>query len=119
MSDITDIIYRVIFTHLDQIYTLYSKGVSEETLVGFIEVDGILSIQRERDMVGDTKDIEMLYDKMDGVKRTYIPMHAIVRIDELTHQYYKNTLKNAQEPAMIRPIHGGKFAYTDANGDDQ
>ena len=121
MTEIQEIVYRVIFTHLDQIYTLFSQGVSEETLVGFIEVDGILSVQRERNLSSDeSKDnAERLYDKFDGVKRTYIPMHSIVRIDELPHTLYKkNQLKNDQEPANIRHIHGGKFAFADEDKDD-
>lgn len=121
MTEILEIVYRVIFTHLDQIYTIYSQGVSEETLVGFIEVDNILSVQHEQNLSTEEskEELEKLYDKFDSIKRTYIPMHSIVRIDELPYSLYKkNQLKNDQEPAKIRHIHGGKFAFTDDNKDD-
>ena len=36
---------------------------------------------------------EKLKSEFSGVKRTYIPMHAIVRIDEVEKQLINNALK--------------------------
>jgi hypothetical protein len=111
--EVKDIVYRTVFTHLDQVYTLYSKGVSEETLVGFIEVDSILSVSQDYLMSTETPDngIPLYLFQMEGIKRTYVPMHAVVRIDELTRHHYEYLILNKDNnKANVQHIHGGKYS---------
>ncbi|MBS0350747.1 MAG: DUF1820 family protein [Proteobacteria bacterium] len=67
------IIYRIVFTQEDQIQEIYAQYISEETLVGFIEADTLLEFETSKSVV-DTKE----------VRRCYIPLHNIIRIDEVS-----------------------------------
>lgn len=113
--EVNDIVYRVIFTHLDQVYTIYSLGISEETLVGFIEVDGILSISAEAPAEEGDKKANTFLEHMHNIKRTYVPMHSVLRIDEMTKKHYDFTkLGNNEKLRNVKHIHGGAFSLTDS-----
>jgi hypothetical protein len=69
------IIYRIVFTQEDQVQEIYAQYISEETLVGFIEADTLLEFDTAKSVV-DIKE----------VRRCYIPLHNIIRIDEVSWQ---------------------------------
>lgn len=66
-------IYRIVFTQEEEIKELYAQYISEETLVGFIEADTLL----------DRNNIALIVNPKE-VRRCYIPLHNILRIDEIT-----------------------------------
>jgi len=74
-------IYRVIFHNQGQIYEVFAREIFQSELHGFIEVEGYLFGSRTQ-MVVDPSE-EKLKSEFEGVERSYIPMHAIVRIDEV------------------------------------
>lgn len=74
-------IYRIQFFNQGEIYEVYAKQVSQGGLFGFIEVEEMIFGERSQVVVDPTE--EKLKSEFQGVKRTYIPMHAIVRIDEV------------------------------------
>jgi hypothetical protein len=53
-------------------------------LLGFVEVEGMVFGQKTTVVVDPTE--ERLQREFEGVKRSYIPMHAVVRIDEVDKQ---------------------------------
>lgn len=65
-------IYRIIFTQNEEIQEIYAQYISEETLVGFIEAETLLEFDPEKTVVNPKE-----------VKRCYIPLHNIARIDEV------------------------------------
>lgn len=67
-------IYRVVFTQQEEMKEIYAQFISEETLVGFIEVDTLLEF-------GQTPVVNV-----KEVRRCYIPLHNIARIDEIYQQ---------------------------------
>lgn len=74
-------IYRIIFTQEDKIYEIYANYISEESLMGFIEIEEIV-FDKVNTIVVDPSE-ERLKTEFNGVKRSYIPMHMILRIDEM------------------------------------
>lgn len=74
-------IYRIQFFNQGEIYEVYAKQVSQGGLFGFIEVEEMIFGERSQVVVDPIE--EKLKSEFQGVKRTYIPMHAIVRIDEV------------------------------------
>ena len=74
-------IYRVIFFNQGEIYEIYARKVSQGGLFGFVEVED-LAFGRGTKVVIDPSQ-ERLEREFDGVKRTHVPLHAIVRIDEV------------------------------------
>lgn len=74
-------IYKVVFLNQGQIYEVYARQIYQSDLLGFIEVEEFVFGKRS-EMVVDPSE-ERLKAEFAGVKRSYVPMHAIVRIDEV------------------------------------
>lgn len=75
-------IYKVIFQSRDQLYEIYAHKVSQGSLFGFVEVEELAFGERSRVVVDP--GAEKLAAEFEGVKRCYIPLHAVLRIDEVT-----------------------------------
>lgn len=74
-------IYKIIFTSDGKVYEIYAKQVISGELYGFVEIQGILFGERTT-LVVDPSEEELKLE-FNGVSRTYIPYHTIVRIDEV------------------------------------
>lgn len=77
-------VYRVIFDYEEKHYELYVRKVLESNMNGFIEVEGII-IGEGSQLVVDPHE-EKLKMEFNGVKRCYIPIHTILRIDEVENE---------------------------------
>ncbi|NVJ51706.1 MAG: DUF1820 family protein [Gammaproteobacteria bacterium] len=77
-------IYKVLFVNQGQTYEIYAKGVESSHLYGFIEVEQLLFGERSHVVVDPSE--EKLKAEFEGVKRTFIPMHAVIRIDQVSQQ---------------------------------
>lgn len=75
-------IYKVIFQSRDQLYEIYAHKVSQGSLFGFVEIEELTFGERSRVVVDP--GAEKLAAEFEGVKRCYIPLHAVLRIDEVT-----------------------------------
>jgi hypothetical protein len=74
-------LYRVTFHNQGQVYEVYARRVSQGGILGFVEVEGLVFGTRTK-MVVDPAE-ERLEREFAGVRRFYVPMHAVVRIDEV------------------------------------
>ena len=74
-------LYKIAFLNQGQVYEVYAKRVSQGGLLGFVEVEGLVFGQKTSVVVDPTE--ERLQREFAGVKRCYLPMHAVVRIDEV------------------------------------
>ncbi len=74
-------IYRVIFHNQGQIYELYAHSIYQSELYGFVEIEDYTFGTRSQMLIDPSE--ERLRTEFDGVQRSFIPMHAIVRIDEV------------------------------------
>jgi hypothetical protein len=77
-------IYRIIFVNQGKIYEIYARSIAQGALFGFIEVEQLVFGERTSVVVDPSE--ERLKSEFAGVKRTYIPMHAVIRIDEVDKQ---------------------------------
>ncbi len=77
-------IYKVLFINQGQTYEVYARAVETSTLYGFIEVEELLFGERSQVVVDPSE--EKLKAEFEGVKRSYIPMHAIIRVDQVEKQ---------------------------------
>lgn len=75
-------LYRITFMNQGQVYDLYAREVSHGSMPGFVEV-GKLVFGEQTTVVVDTSE-ERLKQEFDGVERFYVPVHAVVRIDEVS-----------------------------------
>ncbi|HQQ64077.1 MAG TPA: DUF1820 family protein [Pseudomonadales bacterium] len=74
-------LYKVVFINQNQIYELYARQIFQSDLYGFIEVEDYVFGERSA-MIVDPSE-EKLKTEFADVKRSFIPLHAIVRIDEV------------------------------------
>lgn len=75
-------LYRISFMNQGQVYDLYAREVSHGGMLGFVEV-GKLVFGEQTTVVVDTSE-ERLKQEFEGVERFYVPVHAVIRIDEVT-----------------------------------
>jgi len=74
-------IYRVTFHNQGKVYEIFARSVSQGGLFGFVEIEGLLFGEKTVVIVDPSE--ETLQREFAGVERTYIPLHAIIRIDEV------------------------------------
>lgn len=74
-------LYRVTFTNQEKIYEIFARQVEQRNLFGFVAIEGLVFGETSQVVVDPGQ--ERLRNEFQGVKRTYIPMHAILRIDEV------------------------------------
>ena len=74
-------IYKVIFYNQNQIFEVYARAIYQSEMYGFIEIEEFIFGERSQLLVDPGE--EKLKSEFAGVKRSYIPMHSIVRIDEV------------------------------------
>ena len=74
-------IYKIQFHCRGQLYELYAHEVSQSSMYAFIEVADIIFGERSKLVVDPSE--ERLKTEFSQVNRTYVPLHAVVRIDEV------------------------------------
>lgn len=73
--------YRVIFYNQSQVYEIYVNAIFQSDMYGFIEVEEFVFGERSQVLVDPSE--ERLKNEFASVKRSYIPLQAIIRIDEV------------------------------------
>ena len=74
-------IYRVIFYNENNVYEIYAREIYQGEMYGFVEVEELVFGERSSVVVDPAE--EKLKSEFAGTSRTFIPMHAIIRIDEV------------------------------------
>ncbi|MFT7243417.1 MAG: hypothetical protein ACI82A_000761 [Candidatus Azotimanducaceae bacterium] len=77
-------IYKVIFVNQGQVFEIFARQIYQSDLYGFIELEELVFGERSQMLVDPSQ--ERLKAEFEGVNRSYIPMHAIVRIDEVAKE---------------------------------
>ncbi len=82
MSD--KLLYKVVFMSQGQVYEIYARKVDQGRLFGFVEVEQLVFGERTTVVVDPSE--EKIKSEFENVRRTYLPMHSILRIDEVDKQ---------------------------------
>jgi hypothetical protein len=77
-------IFRVVFLNQGKVYEVYAKSVSHGALFGFVEVEELVFGTRSALVVDPAE--EKIKSEFEGVRKTYLPIHSILRIDEVEKQ---------------------------------
>jgi hypothetical protein len=77
----TQPIYKVIFHNNNQVFEVFARQIYQSDMWGFIEVEEFVFGERSAILVDPSE--EKLKNEFAGVKRSYIPLQAIIRIDEV------------------------------------
>lgn len=74
-------IYRIIFVNENEVFELYARNIYQSDLFGFLEVEEFVFGSRHQ-MVVDPGE-ERLKTIFAEVKRSFIPVNMVIRIDEV------------------------------------
>lgn len=98
--------YKIIFYNQDDVFEIYAGHVYPSEMFGFLEVEALTFGERSQVLVDPSQ--EKLRNEFEGVQRTYIPMNAVIRIDEVETAENARPLgrvKNAVTPFPGSPGH--------------
>lgn len=88
-------LFRVVFVHHGKVYEVYARKVGQGAMLGFIDVEGLVFGERSSVVVDPSE--EKLAAEFAGVKRFHVPVHSVIRIDEV----------EKRGTARIVPFEGG------------
>src|SRR5688572_21462392 len=77
-------IFKIMFVNQGKVYEIYARKVGQGRLFGFIEVEEL--VFGERSSVVLDPGEERIKSEFTDVKCTMLPMHPILRIDEVKKQ---------------------------------
>ena len=77
-------VYKILFHNRGSLYELYARRVEQGSMFGFVEIEGLIFGERSSLVVDPSE--ERLKAEFSGVLRTYVPLHAVVRIDEVERE---------------------------------
>ncbi len=77
-------LFKVVFMSQGQVYEVYARSVGHGEMFGFVEVEELVFGEKTTLVVDPSE--EKIKTEFENVKRTYLPMHSIIRIDEVDKQ---------------------------------
>src|SRR5882757_2765583 len=77
-------IFKIMFVNQGKVYEVYARKVSHGSLLGFVEIEELVFGERSG-MVLDPGE-ERIKTEFAGVKRSFLPVQSVVRIDEVRKQ---------------------------------
>ncbi|MDX1503896.1 MAG: DUF1820 family protein [Thermoanaerobaculia bacterium] len=102
MAQQTAPVYRISFLQQGRVYELYARSVSQGGLLGFIEVEELLFGERSQVVVDPSE--ERLKTEFDGVERFYLPIHSVLRIDQVARQGAARIVDSKESPGKVAPF---------------
>ena len=76
--------YKIIFLNQGKVYEIFAKSISQGNLFGFIEVSQIVFGEKSSLVVDPSE--ENLKSEFANVSRIHIPLHSVIRVDEVNKQ---------------------------------
>ena len=99
-------VYKIIFMQLGEVYEVFAKQIFQSDMYGFIEVENYI-FNKDKQLVVDPSS-EKLKNEFSDVQRSYIPMNAIIRIDEVEETGEAKIKENKSQispfPLNIQPL---------------
>ena len=99
-------VYKIIFMQLGEVYEVFAKHIFQSDMYGFIEVENYI-FNKDKQLVVDPSS-EKLKNEFSDVQRSYIPMNAIIRIDEVEETGEAKIKENKSQvspfPLNIQPL---------------
>ncbi len=77
-------LYKVVFMNQGKIYEIYARHVAHGDLFGFLAVEDLVFGERSSVVVDPSE--ERIKSEFSGVKRSFIPLHSVLRVDEVEKQ---------------------------------
>ena len=97
-------IYRISFYNQGDIYELHAREIHQGNMYAFLEIEDIIFGERSAIVVDPVE--EKLKSEFEGVKRTYIPLQAVIRIDEVEREGINKIIAANGNSGKVMPFPG-------------
>ena len=77
-------LFKIVFLNQGHVYEMYARQIFQSELYGFIEIEELVFGEHTQVIVDPNE--EKLKKEFNGVKRSYIPLHSVIRIDEVERE---------------------------------
>lgn len=94
-------IYKVLFVNQGRVFEIYARHIAQGALYGFVEVEDLV-FGEKTSLVVDPSE-ERLRNEFSGVKRLFLPMHALIRIDEVEKEGVSK-IRAGEEAGNVTPF---------------
>jgi hypothetical protein len=94
-------IFRISFVNQGKIYQLHAESVRQGELYGFVEITGLLFDEHTTVVIDPAE--ERLKSEFAGVGRIQVPMHAVIRIDEVDRRG-QNKILDIESGGKVTPF---------------
>lgn len=94
-------VYKIIFHNQGRLIELHARHVGQSDLYGFVEIGELIFGERSTVLVDPSE--EKLKGEFGGVQRSYIPIHAIVRIDQVEREG-PNKIRALEDGSSVTPF---------------
>lgn len=75
-------LYRIKFINQGEAYEVFAREVYPSDIMGFVTIEQLVFDERDSPVVDPSE--ERLKSEFKSVRRSLIPMHSVIRIDEVT-----------------------------------
>ena len=99
MASLEKALYRIRFRTEESVYELCATNLYQTDMIGFVVIEGI-TFRDQGGVIANPAE-ERLRDEFKDSEKVYIPMHAIIRIDQVREQ----------RVAKILPLDSSKALY--------
>ena len=99
-------LFKVIFVNQNQVYEVYARQVYQADLYGFVMGEDFV-FGESGSIVVDPSE-EKLKAEFENVQRSFIPMHAVIRIDEVERRGTAKILPVQESGAKVTPLYPPK-----------
>tara|TARA_A100001037_G_C15041621_1_gene585758 strand:+ start:383 stop:718 length:336 start_codon:yes stop_codon:yes gene_type:complete len=93
-------IYKILFHNQGHIYEIYAHNIYQSDMYGFIEIEDYIFGKKTQMVIDPGED--KLRTEFEGVHRSFVPMHSIIRIDEVEKEGIAKVTDG--DGANIRPF---------------
>lgn len=99
--------YRITFHNQGKVYEIYARNVGQSGIFGFIEIENIVFGEKSTLVVDPSE--EHLKAEFEGIARLHVPLHAVIRIDEVERPGHGKITEGGDGKVAPFPLYtGGK-----------
>ena len=96
-------IFKIVFLNQGKVYEIFARTVRQGELYGFVEVEDLI-FQESGTLVVDPS-AERLKEEFSGVHVTRVPIHSVIRIDEVEkHEHGPGKITEIDGESNITPF---------------
>jgi len=104
-------VFKITFMNQGEVYEIFARRVTQGALFGFIEIEELLFGERSSVVVDPSE--ERLKHEFAGVRRIHVPLHAVIRVDEMEKRGVARITPRGKDDDKVAPFPTPIYTPTD------